>query len=98
MYYDKDVDPKRDRWELEATKQSLARRLPIFAICKGMQLFNVALGGTLVQDIASQCKTDIAHDEDGPRDSRSHEITVEPKSLIAEAIGSLDFSRLEDPR
>ena len=48
---DQDVDPKRDRWEIGATKQALARRLPIFAICKGMQLFNVALGGTLFLDI-----------------------------------------------
>ena len=48
---DKDVDPKRDRWEFDAMKQALERRLPIFAICKGMQLFNVALGGTLFLDI-----------------------------------------------
>ena len=48
---EKDVDPERDRWELEATKDALERRLPIFAICKGMQLFNVALGGTLHLDI-----------------------------------------------
>ena len=48
---DKDVDPKRDRWEFDATKAALERRLPIFAICKGMQLFNVALGGTLHLDI-----------------------------------------------
>jgi putative glutamine amidotransferase len=48
---EKDVDPKRDCWEFDATKQALARRLPIFAICKGMQLFNVALGGTLHLDI-----------------------------------------------
>lgn len=48
---DTDVDPKRDRWEFAATKDALERRLPIFAICKGMQLFNVALGGTLHLDI-----------------------------------------------
>jgi putative glutamine amidotransferase len=48
---DQDVDPKRDRWEFAATKAALERRLPIFAICKGMQLFNVALGGTLHLDI-----------------------------------------------
>src|SRR5438874_5795060 len=48
---DTDVDPKRDRWEYEATEDALERRLPIFAICKGMQLFNVALGGTLHLDI-----------------------------------------------
>ena len=48
---DKDVEPERDRWEFDATKNALERRLPIFAICKGMQLFNVALGGTLRLDI-----------------------------------------------
>ena len=44
---DKDVEPERDRWEFDATKDALERRLPIFAICKGLQVFNVALGGTL---------------------------------------------------
>lgn len=48
---DKDVDPKRDRWEFAATKDALARGLPIFAICKGLQVLNVALGGTLKLDI-----------------------------------------------
>jgi putative glutamine amidotransferase len=48
---EKDVDPIRDRWEFAATKEALERNLPIFAICKGMQLFNVALGGTLHLDI-----------------------------------------------
>jgi putative glutamine amidotransferase len=47
----KDVDPVRDRWEFAAVKSTLPRGLPIFAICKGMQLFNVALGGTLKLDI-----------------------------------------------
>jgi putative glutamine amidotransferase len=48
---DTDVDPARDRWEFTAMDQALARGLPILAICKGMQLFNVALGGTLKLDI-----------------------------------------------
>src|SRR3954454_13169940 len=47
---DKDTEPERDRWEFAATKDALGRQLPIFAICKGMQLFNVALGGTLHLD------------------------------------------------
>ena len=49
---EKDVDPARDRWEFAAVDQALARGLPILSICKGMQLFNVALGGTLKLDIA----------------------------------------------
>ena len=48
---DKDVDPKRDRWEFAAIENALARGLPILAICKGMQVLNVALGGTLKLDI-----------------------------------------------
>ncbi|MEY2479591.1 MAG: putative glutamine amidotransferase [Verrucomicrobiota bacterium] len=48
---DKDVDPARDQWELAAIKDAIARGLPIFAICKGLQILNVALGGTLKLDI-----------------------------------------------
>jgi putative glutamine amidotransferase len=48
---EKDVDPARDRWEFAAVDQALDRGLPILAICKGMQLLNVALGGTLKLDI-----------------------------------------------
>jgi putative glutamine amidotransferase len=48
---EQDVEPARDRWEFVAVDQALARGLPILAICKGMQLFNVALGGTLKLDI-----------------------------------------------
>jgi len=48
---DKHVDPERDRWEFAAVQEALARGLPILAICKGLQVFNVALGGTLKLDI-----------------------------------------------
>jgi gamma-glutamyl-gamma-aminobutyrate hydrolase PuuD len=48
---DKDVDLARDTWEFEATQNAIARGLPIFAICKGLQVLNVVLGGTLKLDI-----------------------------------------------
>jgi putative glutamine amidotransferase len=51
-FIDKDVDPVRDRWEFEAISKSLARGLPILGICKGIQVLNVALGGTLKLDIS----------------------------------------------
>jgi putative glutamine amidotransferase len=47
----KDMDPERDRWEFKAVEEALSRGLPILAICKGLQVFNVALGGTLKIDI-----------------------------------------------
>jgi putative glutamine amidotransferase len=48
---DKHIDAERDRWEFQAVQDALSRGLPIFAICKGLQVFNVALGGTLRLDI-----------------------------------------------
>jgi putative glutamine amidotransferase len=86
------VNPARDATEAALVEEAKARGLPVLAICRGIQILNVALGGTLVQDISTQCKTEIGHDEDGPRDSRSHEISVEPGSLIAEAIGTEHLS------
>src|ERR1700730_1271323 len=48
---DKDAETARDRWEFDAIPQAISRGLPILAICKGMQVLNVALGGTLKLDI-----------------------------------------------
>jgi putative glutamine amidotransferase len=48
---DKDTDPARDRWEFEAISKALARGLPILGICRGIQVLNVALSGTLKLDI-----------------------------------------------
>ena len=60
---DQDVDRVRDRWEFDAIEKAMARHLPIFAICKGLQVFNVALGGTLRLDIKGHNSPD-QKDED----------------------------------
>ena len=82
------VNAARDATEAALIQEAKARRIPVLAICRGIQILNVALGGTLIQDIPSQCTTAIVHDEEGARDSRSHEIAIEPGSLIARAIGT----------
>jgi putative glutamine amidotransferase len=46
------IEPRRDEFELELTKRSLDRGLPILGMCRGIQVLNVALGGSLVQDVA----------------------------------------------
>ena len=61
---DADADANRDRWEFQATKEALGRQLPIFGICKGLQVLNVALGGTLRLDIPGH---------DGP-EMRDHDV------------------------
>ncbi len=69
---DKDTDAARDRWEFQATKEALDRQLPIFAICKGLQVFNVALGGTLRLDISGHNAPEMKdHDVQPLRTERS---------------------------
>ncbi|HEU0274938.1 MAG TPA: gamma-glutamyl-gamma-aminobutyrate hydrolase family protein [Candidatus Udaeobacter sp.] len=46
-----DIDPNRDRWEFDAISKAVTRGLPILAICRGIQVLNVALGGTLKLDV-----------------------------------------------
>jgi putative glutamine amidotransferase len=86
------VNAARDATEAALVEEARARGTPVLAICRGIQILNVALGGTLVQDIPSQCETDIDHDEEGARTSRTHDVAVEPGSLIAKAVGSEHLS------
>jgi putative glutamine amidotransferase len=51
-----DADPARDAWEFKILAETLQRRLPFFAICRGLQVLNVALGGTLHLDIPNHAK------------------------------------------
>src|SRR5437588_11376480 len=69
---EKDVNPDRDRWELDAIKHAIERGLPIFAICKGLQTLNVALGGPLHLDIAGHNLPDQkTHDTQPLRSDRN---------------------------
>ena len=86
------VNVARDATEAALVEEARARGTPVLAICRGIQILNVALGGTLVQDIPSQCGTDIDHDEEGARNSRTHDVTIEPDSLIARAVGTEHLS------
>jgi putative glutamine amidotransferase len=82
------VNVARDATEAALIEEARARGTPVLAICRGIQILNVALGGTLVQDIPSQCDTDIDHDEESARSSRTHKVDVEPGSLISKAVGT----------
>ncbi len=87
-----DVDPRRDANELALVAEARARDLPILGICRGIQLCNVAFGGTLFQDLPSQRSGDINHDSPSPRDVRCHPIIVTENSRLADILGvtSLD--------
>jgi len=83
-----EIHAARDAFELALVRSAHERRLPTLAICRGIQVANVALGGTLVQDIASECPNALEHDCGRPRDRRVHELRVEPGSLLARALGA----------
>src|SRR5204863_9187391 len=77
----------RDKYELALMGLAHERRLPTLAICRGIQVANVALGGTLVQDIASECPTSIEHDQSQVRTKRVHDIRIDRQSKLGAAIG-----------
>ena len=87
-----EVHAGRDAFELALILAARARRLPTLAICRGIQVANVALGGTLVQDIPSEWPSAIAHDGAGARDERTHDVEVDGSSQLARALGAIHLS------
>ncbi|HET9010617.1 MAG TPA: gamma-glutamyl-gamma-aminobutyrate hydrolase family protein [Gemmatimonadaceae bacterium] len=85
-----DVHPERDAFELALVRAARARGVPTLAICRGVQIANVALGGTLVQDLPSEWPTALAHDGRWGRSDRVHDLRVAAGSRLAEAIGATD--------
>src|SRR5262245_33666872 len=81
-----EAEPGRDEFEIALVTTARANRLPIFAICRGIQVLNVACGGTLVQDIPSQLKGALEHTLTVPPNqpfSLAHEIWIEKDSLLS---------------
>lgn len=83
------VSDERDRTEIALTRWAYDDNLPTFGICRGIQVMNVALGGTLVQDIPSQVDTKLAHDIpiDQPRSTLLHDIHIVQDSLLGRIVG-----------
>lgn len=82
------IDPIRDEQEIELIKMIISgRHLPVFGICRGMQLINVAAGGTLYQDVGMQNPQAHPHSLRGyPRDYPTHSVTVKEDAWIASSL------------
>src|SRR5207248_2145524 len=81
-----ETDAARDAVELALIAGAEGRRLPILAICRGIQILNVALGGTLYQDLASERGSGpIDHADTAAR----HALRVEPESLLHRTLGTV---------
>jgi putative glutamine amidotransferase len=81
------VHPLKDATDMSVLKFAEERRLPLLAICFGMQVWNVFRGGTLIQDIESQVQGALKHEQGAPRERHSHGVKVKPESLIARLAG-----------
>jgi putative glutamine amidotransferase len=97
-----DVDPKlygeaphdtfqaaetgRDEFEIALARAAIARGTPLLAICRGMQVLNVAMGGTLFQDIPSQVTGALQHSVPQPRAGGAHEVWVAKDSKLSELL------------
>jgi putative glutamine amidotransferase len=82
-----DTAPERDLFEIPLSQEAVRRDVPVFAICRGVQVLNVAEGGTLVQDIPSATNTSLNHAIDTPKDHRTHAIAVTSGTRLSSALG-----------
>jgi putative glutamine amidotransferase len=92
-----DVEPLRDEFEIALVREARSRNLPIFAICRGLQVLNVAFGGTLVQDIPSQVPGALEHRLAVPPHEAfalAHEVWIDKDTklarLMSERLGGAD--------
>jgi putative glutamine amidotransferase len=87
-----DVSPARDALEIGLTQRALDDAVPLFAICRGIQVLNVALGGTLVQDIPSEIPGALAHSQKAPRDEPTHPVKVMGEGTrLGRVLGTLEI-------
>lgn len=77
-------DTERDRFEIQLIELALRNGVPTLAVCRGMQLLNVAFGGSLQQDLGPRLPLHVVPE---PPDADAHEIAIEPLSRIAGVIG-----------
>ena len=82
--------PERDAFEMALLGHALKRKIPILGICRGMQVLNVALGGTLYQDLPSQMDHMVllGHRQETPKWQPTHEVEVDGGSKVAEIMGA----------
>ena len=85
-------DALRDAWELALFSAAIKAKLPILGICRGCQLINVAMGGTLFQDLRAQRPDTNAHNPEGfPVDRLYHSIRISEGSTLCDIFGKTEM-------
>jgi putative glutamine amidotransferase len=87
-------DPVRDAYETELVRACMDARKPVLGVCRGMQVLNVALGGTLWQDVATQVPGCRVHRDWNVYDQLFHELRFEPGAWIGAMFPGRDGARV----
>lgn len=82
-----EISPLRDSFELTLCRAALESGLPLFGICRGMQVMNIAAGGTIYQDIPAQTGSTLKHSQQAPRPHGTHSVLPLENSLLAALLG-----------
>lgn len=82
---------RRTQFELAVTRGAVAAEKPVFGICGGQQLLNVALGGTLIQHIPDEVPDALAHEQPNPRTEAGHTVRVTPGTLLHRITGAQEL-------
>lgn len=82
------VDGPRDPFEITLAREAIRRDMPVLGICRGLQVLNVALGGTLVQDIPSDIPGSVAHENGEDRLAIGHVVDIAPGSKLAQLLSA----------
>lgn len=83
------IVPERDQYDLRLITHALRLQTPILGICRGMQVLNVQMGGSLYQDIDTQCANPLRHDQHlTPRTEPTHAIKIEKETKLAKIVGT----------
>ena len=86
------TDPDRDAIELQLLEHAMATKMPVLAVCRGIQILNVAMGGTLYQDVSAQVPATFKHDyfptsHSPNRAYLAHDIAVNAKTRLGQILG-----------
>lgn len=85
------VDVVRDEFEISLAERCLELEKPLFCICRGMQVLNVAMGGTLYQDISREIEDSVQHVQKNRDDSGIHYVNMDDDSFLFKVYGEKSF-------